>query len=233
MLPTPEISVWSSSRRLMPAVRAPDAATNASSSNSGSNGSRAMWAISGGSSAPPSETDSPPNIRWSTKRSSPAPVGRRAARAGRSGPAGGARRGAGRLHQRAGRSCRGGRGARRRCRAGSQRYLPRRRAASNRRPVSAAAKPAGPREVTAYGTRVEDLTRLDRAADDVALEAVADDLDLGQLGHRSVGQGQRRRRRRASPRARRTPSPRRPARPPSWSGRRRCRSGCRRRAPAR
>ena len=61
--------------------------------------------------------------------------------------------------------------------------MPRRRAASNRRPVSAAAKPAGPREVAAHRARVQHLDRLDGAADDVALEAVADDLDLGQLGH--------------------------------------------------
>ena len=68
------------------------AATKASSSKSGSSGSRAMWAISGGSSAPPGETESPPNIRWSTNRSSDRrpPSDRRRAR---TGPAGAARRG--------------------------------------------------------------------------------------------------------------------------------------------
>ncbi len=47
--------------------------------------------------------------------------------------------------------------------SGSQRYLPRRRAASIRRPVRAAAKPAGPRDVAAHRARVEDVDAGDRA----------------------------------------------------------------------
>ena len=154
-------------------------------------------------------------------------------RRGRSGPAGGARRGLLR-------SCTSSwplmpRWPRRASplSSGSQRYLPRRRAPSNRRPVRAAAKPAGPRgsRRTGRGWRTRD--RRDGAADDVAGQAVTDGLDLGELGH-----GRRLRVSSAtSPhgrdRARRTPSPRRPARPPSWSGRCRCRSAARPHAPAR
>ncbi len=127
-----------------------------------------MCAISGGSSAPPAETDRPPNIRWSTKRSSrpwsvPASANRtRRCRSGRRlepvGPA-------------SGRSCRGGRGSRHRSSKGSQRYLPRRRAPSIRRPVRAAAKPDAPPGMAAYGTVVEDVDARDRRAGDVALEA--------------------------------------------------------------
>src|SRR3954452_18906290 len=112
-----------------------------------------MWAISGGSSAPPSETARPPNIRWSTKRSSTGRLpGSDSRRAGSRTSAERARR------TRRWRSS----GTPGRCTtswpliprcpssasplsSGSQRYLPRRRAPSIRRPVSAEAKPAGPR----------------------------------------------------------------------------------------
>src|SRR6478735_6473438 len=70
MLPTPETMLWLSRIRLMPDWLRRTRRTNASSSNSASRGSRAMCAISAGSSAPPSETARPPNIRWSTNRSS-------------------------------------------------------------------------------------------------------------------------------------------------------------------
>ena len=91
----------------------------------------------------------------------------------------------------------------------------------------------GPADVTAHRAGVQHVDAGDRGAEHVALEAGADDLDLGELGHvqrRSSGcrRGRRRprpavRRRRATRRSRRTPSRRRPARPPSWSGPRRCR----------
>src|SRR5437764_821731 len=55
MLPTPEISDWSSNARLMPVRLARVRATNAASSKSGSTGSRAMCRMGCGSSAPPGE----------------------------------------------------------------------------------------------------------------------------------------------------------------------------------
>src|SRR5204862_135776 len=68
MLPMPETRVWSSRARLMPVRRRRTAATKAASSKARSTGSRAMWAISAGSSAPPAEIDRPPNVRWATNR---------------------------------------------------------------------------------------------------------------------------------------------------------------------
>ena len=70
--------------------------------------------------------------------------------------------------------------------SGSQKYLPRRRAPSIRRPVSAAAKPSGPRGSRRTGRGCSTSTRVMVRADDVPLEAGADDLDLGQLGHQSA-----------------------------------------------
>ena len=71
MLPTPEIRLWSSRARLISVRRRRRAATNASSEKTGSIGSRAMCAISAWAAPPrPAETDSPPKVRWSTKRSS-------------------------------------------------------------------------------------------------------------------------------------------------------------------
>ena len=58
---------------LDPGPFGPELRTVAARSNSGSNGSRPMCATSAGSSAPPGERDSPPNIRWSTKRSPGSP----------------------------------------------------------------------------------------------------------------------------------------------------------------
>ena len=72
MLPTPEIRVWSSSARLTSVRRRRSAATNAASSNCGSSGSRAMCAISAGSSRRPAR---PPARRTC--------AGRRSAAAGR------------------------------------------------------------------------------------------------------------------------------------------------------
>src|SRR3954454_2814233 len=137
MFPTPLTRVWSSRSRLTPAVRRRTRPTNASSSNAGSNGSRAMWAISGGSSAPPAETASPPNIRWSTKRSSSAPSPRRTRRWRSSGAPGTWTTSCPLMPRWPRRASP--------LSSGSHRYFPRRRAPSIRRPVSAVAKPAGPR----------------------------------------------------------------------------------------
>src|SRR5215203_2956741 len=63
MLPTPEMRVWSRIARLTPVCRCRSRLVNPSASNSGSSGSRAMCAISGGSSAPSSLNDMPPMIR--------------------------------------------------------------------------------------------------------------------------------------------------------------------------
>ena len=149
----PETRSWSSSCRLIAEPRRRTRATTSSRSKSGSSGSRPMWAISGGSTAPPVETISPPNIRWSTKcsafsvpeeardepsRRAAAPSRRRRTRRCFSVSAS-----AGwtsiwplipRWHSSASPSSRG-----------SQRYLPRRLAPVIVRPASASAKPSGPR----------------------------------------------------------------------------------------
>src|SRR6478672_279504 len=137
MLPTPDTTVWSRRIRLTPEARRRTAATNASSSKSGSTGSRAMWAISGGSSAPPGETDSPPNIRWSTNRSSPAPCSVNRTRRCRSSGAPTGCTSSCPLIPRWPRTASP-------LSSGSQRYLPRRRAPRTVRPVVSAAKSAAP-----------------------------------------------------------------------------------------
>ena len=123
----------------------------------------------------------PPNIRWSTNRSSTAGVSRasRTRRCRSSGAPGGwtsiwplMPRWPSRASPLS---------------SGSQKYLPRRRAPSIRRPVRAAAKPSGSARVAAYRARVQHLDAGDGAPDHVALEAGADDLDLGELGHVLVG----------------------------------------------
>ena len=241
MLPTPEMRFWSSSWRLIPEARRRTFATNASSSNSGSSGSRAMCAISGGSSAPPAETDSPPNIRWSTNlssRPSEAPDEREP------DPQVPLLRAVRRLHQDLARH---------------PEVAEQRVAVVERQPEVLAAPagrldpPPGQRlgeagraaRVAPHRARVQHVHPGDRRAEHVPLEPGADDLDLGELGHRgtppsgrrgSRGRRPRRRsrsrpgrgRRRGRRRSRRTPSRRPPARPPSWSGRCRCRrAGCR------
>src|SRR5690606_30967041 len=138
MLPIPETRVWSSSARFTPVRLVRSRATTASRSNSGSNGSRAMWATSSGSSAPPGDRLSPPNIRWSTNRRSGSP----SVKTNRTRVFGGA-----------GKDAESDRNwpLMPRCASsaspsvnGSQRYLPRRRGSANVRPTSWAAKSAGP-----------------------------------------------------------------------------------------
>src|SRR3954454_4142526 len=74
MLPTPPISVWSSSARLTSVCRRRSAAEKPASSKAGSSGSIAMCATRVGTSpSGASSTASPPNVRWSTKRSSRPP----------------------------------------------------------------------------------------------------------------------------------------------------------------
>ena len=234
MLPTPEIRPWSSSWRLTPDERRRTRATNSSSSNSGSSGSRAMCAISGGRSAPPAETDRPPNIRWSAKRSSTSGVSRtsRIRRCRSAGASGGWTRNWPLMP---------------RCpssasplSSGSQRYLPRRRAPSIRRPASAAAKPSGPRGSRRTGRGCSTSTRVmvrptacrsrpTRTTSTSGSSGISPRLRPRHRQPRSQpGRGHR-----GSARARRTPSPPRPARPPSWTGRLRCRRGARPRAPGR
>src|SRR5680860_267930 len=137
MLPTPEIRVWSSSSRLTPEVRFRSRATKWSSSNAGSIGSRAMCAISWGSTAPPAEIASPPNIRWSTNLSSVRSSRVRRTLRCRSGGAAAGWTSIWPLIPRWARSASS-------LSSGSQRYFPRRCALITCRPVSWAAKSAGP-----------------------------------------------------------------------------------------
>ena len=84
------------------------------------------------------------------------------------------RRRVGRLRRAAGRSSRGGRAAASpRVEGGSQRYLPRRRAAAMRRPVEPGGEVGRPGEVAADGRGCEHLDAGDRAADDVGLRGRA------------------------------------------------------------
>ena len=180
MLPTPEIRVWSSSCRLTPEVRRrtlPDERVVVELRVERVAGDvRDLRRQLGAAGRRPTAR------RTSAGRRTAARGPRRARRA-RTGPAGAARRRASGgwtsiwpLMPRWPSSASP-------LSSGSQRYLPRRRAASIRRPVSAAAKPAGPRGSRRTGPRVQHLDAVMRGADDVALEAGADDLDLGQLGH--------------------------------------------------
>ena len=73
MLPIPDTTVWSSSARLISVCLRRIAATAATREKSGSSGSRAMCAISGGRSAPPGAKDMPPKVRWSRKSTSGPP----------------------------------------------------------------------------------------------------------------------------------------------------------------
>ena len=131
-----------------------------------------------GSSAPPGDRDSPPNMRWSTKRSSGSPsakpeqhpgVGHHGRR--RPGPAG------------TGRSSPGGPATASPSVSGSQRYLPRRRGSAKVRPASEAAKSSAPGQVPTDRPGVQHLHRGDPAAGDPGGQTAADDLDLGQLRH--------------------------------------------------
>ena len=209
--------------------------TKSASSNSGSSGSRPMCAISVGSSAPPSETSRPPNIRWSTKRissgpSSVASVNR--TRRCRSSGAPGWWSSIWPLMPRWPSSASPGRSSARRASRASQKYLPRRRTASMRRSDQGGDEAVGPRAGRgAAGAGAAPRPR--------------------RCGRRSRGAGGRRgrprpraaqaragvraaRRARGGRRsARRTPSWRRPARLPSWSGRCRGRRAPRRPGPGR
>src|SRR4051794_17098801 len=142
MLPTPETTVWLSRIRLMPEALRRTRRTNSASSNPGSRGSRAMWVSSAGSAAPAGENDRPPNIRWSTNLRSTgpscpvAPSRNRTRRCRSAGASAG---------------CTSSWPLMPRCprraspeSSGSQRYLPRRRAAVKTRPVSRAAKSSAP-----------------------------------------------------------------------------------------
>src|SRR4051812_4005280 len=141
MLPTPPISVWSSRARLTSVCRRRRAALNASASNDGSSGSIAMCASRGGMPSPvDSSTASPPKVRWSTKRSSrPPSVKVTRARRWTSSGCDGFSTSSWPLMPRCPTSARS-LGVPSGSASGSHRYLPRRWAAVNVRPVSAATK---------------------------------------------------------------------------------------------
>src|SRR6478672_2822748 len=208
MLPTPDTRPWSSSCRLIPDVRRRTRRTNSSSSNSGSRGSRAMWAISVGSSAPPAETDRPPNMRWSTNRSSLPRAGEgRAPSKGLLSSAPSSER-----RTRRWRSLGASGGCTSSCplmprwpssasplSSGSQRYLPRRRAALIRRPSSAAAKPAGPRRSRRTGRGWSTSTRVIVApttwrsspARTTSTSGSSGTVSAGSVGHDGAARGAR------------------------------------------
>src|SRR3954452_9823457 len=142
MLPTPPISVWSSRARLTSVCRRRSAAVKESASNRGSSGSIAMCASRGGMSSPSgaSSTARPPNVRWSTKRSSrPPSVNRTRARRCTSSGSSGFSTSSCPLIPRCATRARPD-GAPSGSASGSHRYFPRRRAAGSVRPVSAATK---------------------------------------------------------------------------------------------
>ena len=125
--------------------------------------------------------------------------------------------------------------------SGSQRYLPRRRAPVTTPALEHVRRSGGAAEVAAHRTGVEDLHRSTARPTTCAVEAAADDLDLGELGHVagslsrvSLSDRVGRSRRAASGARARCRRSRRPAaRPPSWSGPRRGRRATRRPAPGR
>ena len=138
-----------------------------------------MCAISGGTSAPPSETARPPNIRWSTNRSSRPgrPVEQEA---DPQVPLVGY---AGRLHQHlAAHAEVAEQGVA--AVEGEPEVLPASVGSGERAPGQAGGEVGRTAGVAAYRTGVQDLDGDDRAAQDVGLEAGADDLDLGKLRHR-------------------------------------------------
>ena len=132
-------------------------------------------------------TDSPPNVRWSTKRSSrpPSVNANRARRCVPSGASGGSTSSwplmpeVGRAGPR--RAVARPAAATGTCRAGS--------AAVSVRPVSRGDEVVGAGQVPPDGPRVLHLDRGDGPADDPLLQAAADHLDLGQLRHGDHGSG--------------------------------------------
>ena len=166
MLPTPETRVWSSSARLIALslrrTRRDDGRARRRPGRAGRG--RCARSSSGMPSASRSASASPPNVRWSTKRSSRAVVGE-----ARTGPAGASRRGApAGCDEQLAAHPEVAEERRRRCRAASQRYLPRRRAAATRRPVERGGEVVRRRRGGGgHRARVQHSTRGDGAADDV------------------------------------------------------------------
>ena len=185
MLPTPLISDWSSSARLSPVRRRRRAAAT------GVVVEGRVERVAGdvrdrhaGRRRPRSTTASPPKVRWSTKRSSgpPSAKANRTRRCVSSGASGGPH------EQLAAHAEVGEQRLVAVASSGSHRYLPRRLARRRRvRPRSRAAKSAAPAGVPADRARVA-APRRRRCVRPAThrLEAAADDLDLGQLGHRTV-----------------------------------------------
>src|SRR5919106_2999751 len=140
MLPTPEINIWSRRARLIPVRRRRNARANAPSSNAGSSGSSAMWVISVGTpSSVVRDMASPPNVRWSTNRNcgSPSSNPMRTRRWGSSGTDDDSISIWPLIPRWASRAVSPSS-------IGSQRYLPRRLAATGRAPVNAATKSTAP-----------------------------------------------------------------------------------------
>ena len=151
-------------------------ATASARSNSGSNGSRPMWATSAGSSAPPGESDSPPNMRWSTKRSPGPPSAKSNSTRvlGANGASASSSRNWPLIPRWASTASPSV--------SGSQRYLPRRRGSAKVRPTSCA-RSRRPRQVAADRPGMQHLALRDLPAGDAGGQTAADDLDLGKLRH--------------------------------------------------
>ena len=177
MLPIPLTSVWSSSARLTPLVLLRSRVTKASSSNSGSSGSRAMCAIVEGSSAPPATTSRPAEGPLVDEAQLPAAVGE-----GEPDPQVGLERLVGRYdEQLTAHPEVPGEGV-----AGVQRQpevLAAAAGAEHGAPDQHVGEVLRAGQVPTYRPGVMDLDAGDRAAGDACLQAEADDLDLGQLRH--------------------------------------------------
>ena len=182
MLPTPEISVWSSSCRLIPDVRLRDPADERVvvelRVERVPGDVRDLGRQLGAARRRPTARRTSAGRRTAAR----VPSNRRRRRA-RTGPAGAARRARRPAGPASGRSCRGGRAGRRRCRAAARGTC--RGAGRPRRGARSARRRSRPGRA-GHGVRAAGAAPRPRSsggADDVALQAGADDLDLGQLGH--------------------------------------------------
>ena len=187
MLPTPETRVWSSSSRLIPDVRRRTRRHEQRRRRTPGRTGRGRCARS--PAAARRRPRRPTGRRTSAGRRSAAPrpvVGDVESEPDAQVALVGRARAPGRA---AGRSSRGGRAGRRRCRAAARGTCraagpPSNRAAGQRGRRSRPGRARSRR--TGRGCRTS--TDAIGAADHVALEAVADDLDLGQLRHGASGQ---------------------------------------------
>ena len=138
-----------------------------------------MWAISGGSSAPPAETERPPNIRWSTNRSSrpsAAPSSAIRTRRWRSGAESGGWTQELAAHAEVAEQCVA-------VVEGQPEVLAPATGVLDAPAGQRGREPSRTARVAAYGTGVQHLDRGDDGAEHVAGQPGADHLDLGQLRH--------------------------------------------------